>query len=159
MKKDMELYLDEVRKLIPRLLRECQRRDNDRYEFETDFERARDLAWSQEMMPVWSDLKERELALIAGVRDTTEGRKIERELTDLFEELLEIVETSLPEQYAEASEEIASDLIACVSARVHFESHRFFDLMRGAYQLGGWPCGWVGTYPDGKMVVFCPATE
>lgn len=26
-----------------------------------------------------------------------------------------------------------------------------------AYQSGGWPCGWLGKYPEGKIVVFYPS--
>ena len=156
MKTDIELHVDEVRKLVPRLLRECERSRTDRYEFEIDFERAKDFAWSQETTPVWTDIKERELAPITAARDTGAGRKIERHLSDHFRDLFDLLERSLPAEYLEAAEEIASDLIACVSARAHVGSHRFFDLLRGAYDLGGWPCGWVGPYPDGKMIVFCP---
>ena len=32
----------------------------------------------------------------------------------------------------------------------------FCNLMRDAYEAGGWPCGWRGTEQDGKMIVYWP---
>lgn len=36
-------------------------------------------------------------------------------------------------------------------------TERLYEDMFLAYQSGGWPCGWLGKYPEGKIVVFYPS--
>ena len=36
-------------------------------------------------------------------------------------------------------------------------AERLYEDMFLAYQSGGWPCGWLGKYPEGKIVVFYPS--
>ena len=57
--------------------------------------------------------------------------------------------------------EIAEDFISIfmyVIATVDSgEVIRLYEDMFLAYQSGGWPCGWLGKYPEGKIVVFYPS--
>ena len=32
--------------------------------------------------------------------------------------------------------------------------HQFFNNLLQVYLVGGWPCGWEGEYPKGRLVVF-----
>lgn len=36
------------------------------------------------------------------------------------------------------------------------EKDKFIEMQLEVYQNGGFPCGWEGKYPDGKMVVYSP---
>jgi hypothetical protein len=31
-----------------------------------------------------------------------------------------------------------------------------FEQILAVYELGGWPCGWLGKYPAGKLIVLDP---
>jgi hypothetical protein len=54
-----------------------------------------------------------------------------------------------------ACECIMNDLFYMALARLQFGiTYEFFETMFSAYKQGGWPCGWKGAYPEGKMVVY-----
>ena len=33
-------------------------------------------------------------------------------------------------------------------------NNHFFNNLLQVYLAGGWPCGWEGEYPEGRLVVF-----
>ena len=43
----------------------------------------------------------------------------------------------------------------CIGINHHFANgtQHFYALLESAYQLGGWPNGWIEDYPEGNLVV------
>src|SRR3569833_3112775 len=63
----------------------------------------------------------------------------------------------LPDQYEDAIDDIDADLCAIAESRALIgKTNEFYEALFRAYISGGWPCGWKGQYPEGKMVVYCP---
>ena len=107
----------------------------------------------------WTNLREHQSAEalgvtyerpeLAGLRDTYD------ELTERFYEL----GGRLNEEHRRLAEEIANDLANIALTRAVFGANpdRLFEQMFQAYRAGGWPCGWLGAYPAGKLVVYDPS--
>jgi len=58
----------------------------------------------------------------------------------------------------EYSDYIEGDFEGVLRARALVgKQNKFFEQQLLAYQMGGWPCGWSGNYPDGKMIVYLPS--
>ncbi|HAG44068.1 MAG TPA: hypothetical protein DCL31_12985, partial [Clostridium sp.] len=52
-------------------------------------------------------------------------------------------------------DDVYSDLINCVKVRAIIgKENSFFEKKFAVYLSGGWPCGWEGNFPNGKMKVF-----
>ena len=63
-----------------------------------------------------------------------------------------------PRGYWDISEDVAQDassIALAVGYPLEPES-AFFRQMYAYYQSGGWPCGWRGSYPSGRMCVYVP---
>lgn len=57
-------------------------------------------------------------------------------------------------------EEIYGDLSMIVRARALYgRKPNFYNHLFLIYRSGGQPCGWIGKYPRGKMVVYYPPTS
>jgi len=50
--------------------------------------------------------------------------------------------------------DIDADLFNCYLNNKYKKNHPFWNMIEDAYFKGGWPCGWEGKYPEGKLVVF-----
>jgi hypothetical protein len=44
----------------------------------------------------------------------------------------------------------------CVRGR---NKSSFFEKLLAVYRAGGWPCGWDGDYPSGRLAVYLPDSE
>jgi hypothetical protein len=51
-------------------------------------------------------------------------------------------------------DEVSDIMRYCVANRNAPCPCPLFDLIEQAYMDGGWPCGWKGKYPEGKLAVF-----
>jgi len=117
-----------------------------------DFDEARDCAYRRYLTDAddalnWTDLREREAGQIDG------GTEVEA----LWETFVAAIPPRVPEPYADVVDDIVADLFHAASSRAAFgEGDRLFDRMWSAYRQGGWPCGWEGAYPDGRLIVYQP---
>lgn len=60
-------------------------------------------------------------------------------------------------QYIDIFEEIIGDLHMCALNRlVNGKVDNFYERIFEVYKLGGWPCGWEGEYPEGRVIVYSP---
>jgi hypothetical protein len=56
-------------------------------------------------------------------------------------------------------DDISAVIRYCLANRNSLHPRPFFDMVEQAYLDGGWPCGWQGKYPEGKLVVFTSHKE
>lgn len=49
-----------------------------------------------------------------------------------------------------------ADVIALSKAFFKKPESVFFEFLFEIYKFGGWPCGWRGEYPEGKLCVYIP---
>ena len=60
-------------------------------------------------------------------------------------------------QLKEIDNELEADLSFCLISRLIMgKDNYFFEQILKAYVSGGWPCGWKGNYPDGKLILYYP---
>ena len=63
----------------------------------------------------------------------------------------------LPAPYQAVVDDIAADLQNIVLSRVVAGvGLNLFDRLWEVYRQGGWPCGWEGAFPAGRLVAFQP---
>lgn len=120
------------------------------YDFEGDLE---DSGYT------WTDLRENLSSDILGMlyelknSEFTEWNKI---IEDISSKVSQAVSTLDLNKIAMAVyDDIEADLTLCMQSRAMMgKENSFFEDMFNAYLLGGWPCGWKGNYPEGKMIVY-----
>jgi hypothetical protein len=117
------------------------------WELITDFSVAQSRAFDQsDDFPNWCDLREHVSAESGAWRMQPEG---------LLRAVGELVSAYTPVRYAELEDEILADLSHHVSYELNRErEERLYPMLFAAYAAGGWPCGWSGEYPSGKLCVY-----
>ena len=101
---------------------------------------------------IWGDILDRKRGEILGV--FFKCKKKNDSLTDLLN-AVSLNPNSLHIKYEELDDAITSDLYSIAMSRaINGKNHKLFELMFKAYKNGGWPCGWEGNWPDGKLVVY-----
>ncbi|ANF97258.1 hypothetical protein [Paenibacillus bovis] len=126
-----------------------------------DFEKAKNLAWSQNSESVdilWQDIKSNESSKILSIISRNEDLKMmEDELYDIFLNEENYNEEFFPMEFWDINEEVQSDLYKCALNRlVNGQKESFYEYVFEIYQAGGWACGWEGQYPEGKPIIFIP---
>jgi hypothetical protein len=129
----------------------------------TDFAEAKEHAWHRyitddEDAANWTDLRELEASevLAATYADPSLAQLFD-EMMALIERLHEAVGRQLAAPHQEVIDDIIADLRNCAFSQAVFgPGSRFFDRIWDVYRQGGWPCGWEGPYPEGRLVVFQP---
>ena len=59
-------------------------------------------------------------------------------------------------EYADYLNDIEADLLNCYLNIKHIQKYPLWNAVFKAYKKGVFPCGWLGDYPEGKLVVFHP---
>lgn len=122
------------------------------------FDEAREYAYRRYLTDAddalnWTDLREREAGEIHA-----ESGSLGSALNGLHERLFAALSTRLPEAYADLLDDVIGDLANAAAGRAVFGAgDRLFDRVWDAYKQGGWPCGWEGDYPAGRLVVHQPS--
>ena len=128
-----------------------------------DFEQAKRLAWNtpiggEEML--WTDIRE---SVMADVRGATYGNpslyEMKQSLADRLKYLGVLVRQRLDDRHQELLNDIVGDLFCCALNRSVKGANGFFEQLFNAYQAGGWPCGWDGTFPHGRLIVYFPKQD
>lgn len=118
---------------------------------------AQQIAYHRE--PYWSDLRERQMAPLHGLYHR-EGRP---HVGAEFDEAMLPHETKILRRfrrtiYEELSDDIVGDFRGIALSRaLRAKEGKFHERLFDAYLQGGWPCGWEGRYPLGRMYVFMPS--
>lgn len=127
----------------------------------TKLDTAMELAWETDYgteKETWENILDKYTLLVDEALDESP------ELIDIKETLYyeqgafsRLVFNSLSEDYKEMEEDIAIDLWNCINARVvQGETNVFFEKLFEIYKCGGWPCGWEGDYPEGRIAAYFP---
>jgi len=129
-----------------------------------DYERAKELAFSQDLKLVdviWQDVKSNESAsLFSSVYEKENLKETDNDLSEIFESSDNYNEDFIPFDYWDISEEIESDLYKSALNRfINGDKMNFYERIFRCYQSGGWPCGWEGNYPNGKLIVYVPSSD
>jgi hypothetical protein len=97
------------------------------------------------------------------LKDKYEQEKEKDEL-DFFNEIYQYLDKSLNYQLSEKNgiskditylkDAIFGDFSFFIFKDFNNYENNLLDQMLQAYLAGGWPCGWEGEYPDGRLVIF-----
>lgn len=127
----------------------------------TDLEEATRHAWEEEIggEMTWADLREREKGNVYAARYRLEGfDSVDDKLSKLLDSFSTTIGGNLPKEYADLIDDVVADLHACAFSRaVSGANSPFFERLFAVYRAGGWPCGWSGRYPEGKLVAYQPS--
>jgi hypothetical protein len=121
-----------------------------------DFEEATSIAWREDPAPTWNELRESEKSRVLEIRYRDPNlRQRDAELARLLERFGDVLTRRVPRPYRTVLDDVQADLFNCAFSRGFLgKQGRLFEFILTAYQLGGWPCGWQGRFPDGELLVF-----
>ncbi|OOG85438.1 hypothetical protein B0E42_13835 [Pseudomonas sp. A25(2017)] len=126
----------------------------------SDLATAKKYAWGQvygEEFFTWADLRSEKMS---EVWDVVYGwgekyTEMDIKLSELLGELSHSVQKQLSPKHRELLDDVVSDLKCCLYSRaVQGKTNNFFEGIFSAYLSGGWPCGWVGSWPKGSLLVY-----
>jgi hypothetical protein len=105
----------------------------------------------------WIDLRELVMSKVHGdgykIQNYREFNKI---IVDKFKPMIR-ERVKIMNEYSDTINDVCADLGNCIQCRgVYGKNDSLFEKMYSAYKSGGWPCGWNGNYPEGKLIVFYP---
>lgn len=125
-----------------------------------DFNEAQNLAWSQdssEVDTVWEYVKSQEAESIVEKVYNLDLVTQQDDLYDFFSEHDNYSNDFLSFDYIDINEEVEGDLTMCALNRlVNGKTDNFYEQIFEVYKQGGWPCGWKGAYPIGKIIAYVP---
>lgn len=129
---------------------------------ENDFEKAKEFAWTQNLpnCPLaWADIREQEMSEVMGVRySLSDFDEADAALGELVDQFGDVLSKRIKGDYEELLDEIMGDMYNAAYCRaVKGVSDNLLEQLFMIYKNGGWPCGWEGDYPDGKLIVYIPA--
>lgn len=106
----------------------------------------------------WNDIRSEKMSELWEVIYSNELYDIvDKQILSLLNDINTVVHQSLSRKYEELLDDIVSDLNMCLYSRaIQGKDNVFFEKIYEAYQLGGWPCGWAGGWPDGEIVIYSP---
>ena len=113
----------------------------------------------------WNDIIANEAAVFYGIESETCGRSYSYDhkfLSELVDSLMERYNKTFPEYYKKyyLDKEIPGILCYIVHCRIIMgKQNQFFEMLFKVFQSGGYPCGWKGKYPEGKLIVFYPKKD
>ena len=167
--KNLEI-LNEARELISKIeLFIPQNESGNNFIIENDFERAFEYGLSDDGLvnkgfinESWTDFREDRVADLKGeIYKYNNFREISKaifnskicDITNIYPKFND----KYLEQLDDVSNEIEADLYYCLMSRLIMgKDNYFFEQILKAYLSGGWPCGWEGNYPEGKLIVYYP---
>jgi hypothetical protein len=125
------------------------------------FEDAMDSAWNKtygKAEYLWTDIREQEMRPIEKTLYEIPDRDvISDNLTACIETFYQHIRRQLPNDMMKILDDVLADLDNCAQARAAFgTASKFFETQFKIYRAGGWPCGWQGDYPEGKMLAYLP---
>ncbi|WP_282035210.1 hypothetical protein [Metabacillus indicus] len=122
-----------------------------------DIKKAEHLAYDEvfgEDEYNWKDIRELEMSEVWG----TYYAMSENEKPKGLEELLEVIADNVRKssfKYSMFYNDVVADLTNCaINRAINGKSSSFFEELFKIYQLGAFPCGWNGDYPEGKIIAF-----
>lgn len=117
------------------------------------FEEAISLALDEQ---TWTDIREEEMSLVRKeLYNIPNYRDFKNQLNDIDERLNSYLEDNVLDEFSDAFNEIFSDFLnIAINRAVNGNKNNFHEKLFEIYKAGGWPCGWEGSYPKGKIVAY-----
>jgi hypothetical protein len=110
--------------------------------------------WLGSDFEFWSELRDLERAKIKKGKAKVQD-KFSSYLSTLVWDRLTLP-ASLEEGIGTLRDEIYADMEDAYLNEYLGQPSALFDQILEAYEQGGWPCGWLGKYPSGKLIVLDP---
>ncbi|MCA1202306.1 hypothetical protein [Priestia flexa] len=102
----------------------------------------------------WKDIRELEMSEVWGNYYTMPEHERPKGLDELLEVIADNVRRS-SFKYSMFYNDVVADLTNCaINRAINGKNSSFFEKMFKIYQIGAFPCGWSGDYPEGKIVAF-----
>ncbi|MBU3177796.1 hypothetical protein KPL47_15805 [Clostridium estertheticum] len=128
-----------------------------------DYDKAQEIAWTQNLNVVetlWEYVKSSETSEIIGKVYEKNLLSSDYELKDIFDANENYSDDFIPSGYLDIIEEVQGDLYMCALNRlVNGKTDNFYENVFDVYKAGGWPCGWEGKYPNGKIIGYIPLRD
>lgn len=106
----------------------------------------------------WTDLRAIEASKLLRSTYNDPAGWLRAEVRGLAGRFTEELMERLPPPYRPIADDVAADLRNIALSRAVPEAGSgLFRQVWDAYRLGSWPCGWEGSYPAGRLVVFQPS--
>lgn len=160
--KNLEI-LNETRELISRIeLFIPQNENNNNFKIINDFEQAYIYGLGDES---WTDFREDRVANLKGeIYKYNNYREISKAIFNSkicnIRDIYPKFNNRYLEQLEEIRNEMEADLSFCLTSRLIMgKNNYFFEKIFKAYLTGGWPCGWEGDFPEGKLIVYYPKSN
>ncbi|WBW96127.1 hypothetical protein [Oceanirhabdus sp. W0125-5] len=166
--------LDENKKLIKEVIEATEEMKlfspktiNSNYIIEiNDYDEAEFLAYENLQYEInsekgysWVDLRELVMSEVYEEKYRIENYQEFQEEMNEFKRLLD-KNLKISDEYIDSLDDVYSDLSDCIICRgLYGKNNSIFEKMYYIYKSGGWPCGWSGNYPEGKLIVFYPREE
>ena len=127
-----------------------------------DFEKCKEFAYDYDEYLVndeyytWQDIKDLQMASVKEEVYKYENYKIINEKLRKIG-IKNVSKIALSSECKEIWDDVYNDIINCIKARAILgKNNDFFEKIFEIYLSGGWPCGWEGKFPNGKVKVFYP---
>lgn len=128
-----------------------------------DYEKAKFLAYdnleykmNSEEGYSWTDIRELVMSKVNEDKYLMENYKEFNKKIDDFE-LLISKNLKIAKEYRETLDDAYADIVNCAICRaIYGKNDGFFEKLYNVYKSGGWPCGWEGNFPEGKLIAFYP---
>lgn len=124
-----------------------------------DFQKCKECAYDydEHLMDdeyyTWQDIKDLQIASVKEeVYKYKNYKSINEELKKIG--IKNVNKIALSNECKEIWDDVYDDLINCIKVRAIIGGNYFFEKIFEVYLSGGWPCGWEGNFPNGKMKVF-----
>ena len=136
--------------IIDNHLLDFETAENPNWHFISNIDEMKTYLYSQtEVETCWLDLREN-CSLIFKLTDEKFRDYWDKEIVPVIQSRLEEV------GYADYLNDIEADLLNCYLNIKHIQKYPLWNAVFKAYKKGVFPCGWLGDYPEGKLVVFHP---
>lgn len=136
---------------------------NDEFVVSHDFKKCKEYAFYHEKYVykgkkgcTWGDMTELEMSEIM---ETVYAQENYKEINQVLRRIsidsdeLHIISND----YNEIWDHVYYMLVECLKNRAILgETDNLYEKMFQAYLSGGWPCGWKGKHPQGKLIVYYP---
>lgn len=128
-----------------------------------DYEKAKFLAYdnleyemNSENGYNWVDIRELVMSNVNEDKYTIENYKeFNKKIDDI--ELLIRKDLKIAKEYRETWDDAYADIVNCAICRaIYGQNDSLFEKLYNVYKSGGWPCGWEGNFPEGKLIAFYP---
>lgn len=128
-----------------------------------DFEKAKFLAYdnlgykmNSEDGYSWNDIRELVMSEVNEDKYSMENYKEFNKKIDEYELLIE-KDLKIAKEYRETWDDAYADIVNCAICRgIYGQNDSLFEKLYNVYKSGGWPCGFEGNFPEGKLIAFYP---